>query len=965
MKASENYISSEPLDLYQSYSLLKADGLKYVAEVSGNNWSNFNDTDPGITILDQLCFALTELAYCIDFPIEDILTSTEGILTMKNQFFAPDRIFTVSPVTATDYVKYIVDAMYDVHNAVFKPGMFGSNRGYLLVSDSDYSEEQVRSFGLAYLNKARNLGEQFITPFVFKKRPVVVQATVDIKGDISASVVFNSIQTSLRDFIFPYLMQKGYQQMIDEGYLPEDIFQGPRLQNGWIPLNEDVEKKDKIHLDDVLQVILNVENVSYAEAEFQGKDKGLKSVSVSFDELISFVFTDENQNLITITRNGKKEHINNNQISSLQLKERTTLESVSAAVQIAPPITNGTFRNIEEYYSVQNTFPEMYKIGPHSLNASSTEFEIARSRQLKGYLSLFDQVLANEFSQLAHVTNLFSFENSTTGNFKDQRNYYNAQSRLDLKQNVVKNEYPVPYRAFAPTYFYQSLYNVPHIRPLLTGNEMFRFSIPDVSEKELEEQSWRRYQHDPYNPYMEGLSEITEQVDEGLERRGEMLDHLLARHGVSPEYLEPIIRNVKWTSEEVKNKIIVKSLYLQNLEGLSYNKLKGANFSEAMRLCALDEQFPKVDDNGKQINAIDAIEKKIREEVGQYFIDGYFNNEFVDKKHELESIEYSNYSGIELELYILFALEHAYKTEILNWIQQRELLLERAEKMKKKDQEGEKDPQTGVESTPISHPSPYQQLLKQIAELEDKIKQCYWLIDERKGMILIENQLVFQRPTTQIQVRIRLKDQLTGGWKLGAQIETNFDTYVQLLYHAKMETISSGSGDKLKIRQGSYLLEDQENNWNSDEFTPMKQASNMLIAMRIKEEGASEFHPIPQDQLDTYTGVKFYLPSYLPLFSDLTKEDGSTETNPSVADLKYALSSSLPIHLNHTVEFLDVADMRSKIEEYTKMHNAMLPPDPTDPMLNDGVMNKLMENEKKEGTNGKDTSGDEEVKGTD
>ena len=54
------------------------------------------------------------------------------------------------------------------------------------------------------------------------------------------------------------------------------------------------------------------------------------------------------------------------------------------------------------------------------LPESATDERKARARQLKGYLMMFDQLLASEFAQLAHVKDLFSFDEASTRTYFSQ-----------------------------------------------------------------------------------------------------------------------------------------------------------------------------------------------------------------------------------------------------------------------------------------------------------------------------------------------------------------------------------------------------------------------------------------------------------------------------------------------------------------------------------------------------------------
>jgi hypothetical protein len=82
-----------------SYAGLRAEALELLGRLCGDQWSDFNIHDPGITILEQLCFALTELAYRINFPIEDLLASAG-----PDWQPGPADILVGDPVTEADLI---------------------------------------------------------------------------------------------------------------------------------------------------------------------------------------------------------------------------------------------------------------------------------------------------------------------------------------------------------------------------------------------------------------------------------------------------------------------------------------------------------------------------------------------------------------------------------------------------------------------------------------------------------------------------------------------------------------------------------------------------------------------------------------------------------------------------------------------------------------------------------------------
>ena len=94
------------------FAALQKAGLAFVQELSGNHWTDYNAHDPGITILEQLCYLLTELAYRHGWDIKDLLMSATPAADPAQpypyqSFFTAREILTVNPVTPDDYLSLI------------------------------------------------------------------------------------------------------------------------------------------------------------------------------------------------------------------------------------------------------------------------------------------------------------------------------------------------------------------------------------------------------------------------------------------------------------------------------------------------------------------------------------------------------------------------------------------------------------------------------------------------------------------------------------------------------------------------------------------------------------------------------------------------------------------------------------------------------------------------------------------
>ena len=708
-----NYILDTPLPEVLDYKVLREEGLAYIQEYSGTAWTNLNTSDPGVTILEQLCYAYTELGYCGMFPIKDLLTNKQGNLLIKEQFYLPETILTTAPVTPTDYIKYVIDAIDAVQNVVINPIKSNSTlvngiyEIYLQLKAEVTSPEQILEVcqdAYFVLNGSRNLGEYFLLPQPLQKVPYQVTGQLEVETGYDFNKVLAQIQQAVNAYVFPLVEQTGYDTLKDKGETSDTIFNGPQLYNGWIPDTSIKPKKDHIQafeLTKVIEAVAGVKSISqlsFRNANSENKDKA----SCKKWEIIVFNVLDSlsSDTQFQIQQQGKKHNASiRPQFASAMATQpelKTQINTV-ASIQLTPDLPEGKYRDVANYYSIQNTFPQSYAVGNNAITSNASEFQIAQSRQLKAYLTLFDQVLTNQFAQLANIGRLFSFKNQISGDPSDKEKYKGQQ-------------YPAPFKHFAPSYFYQSLYDaVPDLKPLLRNNEIFGYSIALENSRQLEAKSWEELKKDPYNTYMWGLTLSIEDEGVNLKRRNEILDHLLARHGESPLIINTIVSEAVYTGNLLKDQVIIKSLLLQNLGLLSYNRARAYNFLGATKLSRkLKKLTPKMQQSFLNSNHKDFI----------------FRAHHVDKLQSISAQDCIDYSGVELKLSLLFSLVEYYQNYL------------------------------------IDHAS----------------SVALWMIEQRKGLLFLETNLIIASAKFQIYIKSDTKDNVI--WR--AKDELSYEQVIQL-----------------------------------------------------------------------------------------------------------------------------------------------------------------------------------------
>lgn len=107
MQESITISKAKPVSPAMDFELLRKEAIAYIQRISGNVWTDYNAHDPGITILEVLCYAITDLSYRSNKPIQDLLAEESG--SLAGQFFKASQILPGKALTIEDYRKLLMD----------------------------------------------------------------------------------------------------------------------------------------------------------------------------------------------------------------------------------------------------------------------------------------------------------------------------------------------------------------------------------------------------------------------------------------------------------------------------------------------------------------------------------------------------------------------------------------------------------------------------------------------------------------------------------------------------------------------------------------------------------------------------------------------------------------------------------------------------------------------------------------
>lgn len=95
----------------EDFYALRREGIGYIAEAGSAQWTDYNVHDPGITLLEALSYAITDIGYRIGWSIPDLLTGpTPSTDPYPDQaFYTARTILTVNPTTTEDMRRLLID----------------------------------------------------------------------------------------------------------------------------------------------------------------------------------------------------------------------------------------------------------------------------------------------------------------------------------------------------------------------------------------------------------------------------------------------------------------------------------------------------------------------------------------------------------------------------------------------------------------------------------------------------------------------------------------------------------------------------------------------------------------------------------------------------------------------------------------------------------------------------------------
>jgi hypothetical protein len=398
------------------------------------------------------------------------------------------------------------------------------------------------------LHESRNLCEDFLKVETVQDEEVAICCDIDVRPDTDMEQVEAQVFYLIENYLNPSVNFYLLKELMAKGTPVDEIFQGPKLNHGFIDTKEleATHLREVIYSSDIINLLMDIPGVlSVRNFMLTKYDKNGNVVKGQSGLKWCMHIAAQHKPVLSINRSKIIFYKNNFPFLATYAEIRDTLKLLRASKERPKlkgqqgdlPMPSGQYHILDDYYSIQNDFPQTYGVSAPGLPLSATPLRKAQAKQLKAYLLFFDQVLGDFFSQLSNAKHLLSLE--------------------DIKQ----------------TYFSQFLETIPHIDPIYKKDGA---SNPLLKTVYTGQDSTVGSTNKAWKNLVE--NEITFE-----ERRNHFLDHLLGRFAESFNEYVLMLYTINYkdrTAASINSEKLIKNKidFLKEYPVISYERGKAFNY---------------------------------------------------------------------------------------------------------------------------------------------------------------------------------------------------------------------------------------------------------------------------------------------------------------------------------------------------------------------------------------------------
>jgi hypothetical protein len=457
MKMPEHIEKSAPDRDGLDFDALRKAGIAMLQELCGEKWTDYNLHDPGVTILEQLCYGLTDLAYRSEFAPEDYLAGPFGKIDFtRHALHQAGDILPSQILTAEDYRKIIYDRIPEIEDvwlardeteAAACAGLYRislkireSIQDELQPDQQAQLESRVKQQVIAVYHAHRNLGEDLEEVVIVGSRPVFLCGDIQIHSLRDPASIFADIFFRCAQQVVSGFRVERYLDARDGGATLDQMFSGPLTTHGRIAATGADRPGATVSMARLIALVQAVDGVTHVQRLALCDENGQPVQSDRLDgKVLRLRFPDKPQSTFlrlhfasgaishydtpaagAITGTGSPTNLQEEKAqlmlddARIALRktrfEFDTVRNTAQSLEQIVPAPEGVQRPLNDYYSIQHQFPAIYGINRFGVPSSAPLRNKVSARQLKAYLFLAEQLMANYLQNLQEIPQVFSLD---------------------------------------------------------------------------------------------------------------------------------------------------------------------------------------------------------------------------------------------------------------------------------------------------------------------------------------------------------------------------------------------------------------------------------------------------------------------------------------------------------------------------------------------------------------------------
>ena len=427
-----------------SFESLRSEAIRLAQQVSGQVWTDYNLHDPGITILEQLIYAITDLAYRAEMSVEDYLAREDGTIDYNYQaLHEPVNVFPCRPTTTLDYRKVFLNGVNEIDNIWLTPIIDEEQEGdylglyQIFVKLERGLDKKSCSTALDKLrsiyNCSRNLCEDIAEIRVVENIEHELCAEIEVSSarrpvDILAEIYFECSRQ-----VAGSISIANYDQLVSQVASLDELFTGPFTSHGFIHDHDVSDHQYEFLVSRLFSIINSIDGVDHIQELYLEKDQERFYdciVSEGPDKAFDLIVPQASAEIkVVLTRNGRVLPVAIDEVRArfdeINFKYHSS-RSMRQDLTLLYDLPKGVSRPLSHYFSILNQFPVIYGVNAFGVPDSAPTEVKAKATQLKSYLVIFEQILTNYIANLGSIKTLFSID-------REQRSSYSVML-LDQQQ---------------------------------------------------------------------------------------------------------------------------------------------------------------------------------------------------------------------------------------------------------------------------------------------------------------------------------------------------------------------------------------------------------------------------------------------------------------------------------------------------------------------------------------------------